>query len=637
MKIFGLISWQNELTKLGGSILALGLAFFTACQAQAAKPSVTDALKLKPVQRQVEFDTPDAEGCDIKAEKVNGMTAWVVRGPGGATLRQFSDTNGDNVVDTWGYFHNGLEVYRDIDGDYNGKADQYRWFQTAGSRWGEDKNEDGRIDAWQLIAPEEVAEEAIEAVRTGDASRMSRLLVTEDDIEQLGLSEEAAERIRERASKAPAAFKSLVTSKKIPADSEFSDFGGLRPGMVPAGSSGLEKDLLVYENVWAMVYDGQAHRQVQLGTMLKVGDAWKLIDAPSIGEAGEMAVGFFYDAGGASPVSMATTGGRAPTDAMQETLSAIEKLDEQLVSAARKDLPKLNDRRADLLEKLASQAPAGEEREQWLRQLADMVSAAVQDGGYPDGAERLEELAGKLAKAKASKDLQMHIVFRRMQADYGLKIANPKADFNKVHNEWLKQLEEFVKQYSSSEHAAEAMLQLANASEYAGEPKEALKWYGQLVKSFPSSQQAAKAKGAITRLTSEGRTISLVGKTIDGKKVDLSRYRGKPVVIQYWISSYKSCKAEHAVLKDLYSKYGGKKFEVIGVNLDYTRQEAADYLKSNPLRWPQIYEAGGFDSRLANEMGVNILPLMVVVDADGKVSNRSVQAAELETELKKVM
>lgn len=637
MKILCLISWHNELNKLGGSFLALGLAFITVGQAQAAKPSVADALKLKPVQRQVEFDTPDAEGCEIKAEKVNGMTAWVVRGPGGATLRQFSDTNGDNVVDTWSYFHNGLEVYRDIDGDYNGKADQYRWFQTAGSRWGEDKNEDGRIDAWQLIAPEEVAEEAIHAVRTGDSGRLARLLVTEDDIKQLGLSKEVAERIRERASKAPAAFKSLANSKKIPADSEFSDFGGLRPGMVPAGSSGLEKDLLVYENVWAMVYDGQAHKQVQLGTMLKVGDAWKLIDAPSIGEAGEMAVGFFYDAGGASPVSMATTGGSAPTDAMQETLSAIEKLDEQLASASRKDLPKLNARRADLLEKLASQAPAGEEREQWLRQLADMISAAVQDGGYPDGAERLEELAGKLAKAKASGDLQMHIVFRRMQADYGLKIANPKADFNKVHNEWLKQLEEFVTKYSSSEHAAEAMLQLANASEYAGEPKEALKWYGQLVKSFPNSQQAAKANGAITRLTSEGRTISLVGKTIDGKKIDLSRYRGKPVVIQYWISSYKSCKAEHAVLKDLYSKYGGKKFEVIGVNLDYTRQEAADYLKSNPLRWPQIYEAGGFDSRLANEMGVNILPLMVVVDADGKVANRSVQAAELETELKKVM
>ncbi|MEQ8835416.1 MAG: thioredoxin, partial [Lacipirellulaceae bacterium] len=555
MKIKGLAPVFAGYVRLSGLIALSVLTVSIGQKSHAAKPSVADALKLKPVQRQVEFDTPEADGCEIKAEKINGMTAWVVRSPGGSVLRQFSDTNGDNVVDTWSYFHNGLEVYRDIDGDYNGKADQYRWFQTAGSRWGKDKNEDGRIDSWQLIAPEEVAEEAIEAVRTSDSARMARLLVTEEDMKQLGLSKEVAGRIRERASKAPTAFKSLAKSKKIPSNSEFSDFGGLRPGMVPAGSSGLEKDLLVYENVWAMVYDGKAHKQVQLGTMLKVGDAWKLIDAPSIGEAGEMAVGFFYDAAGAAPVTMADAGVSPPSDAMQETLSAIEKLDEQLVSASRKDLPRLNARRADLLEKLASQAPAGEEREQWLRQLADMISAAVQDGAYPKGAERLEALAGKLAKAKASKDLQMHIVFRRMQADYGLKIADPKADYNKLHNDWLKQLEAFVSKYSSSEHAAEAMLQLANASEYAGEPKEALKWYGQLAKSFPRSPQAAKAKGAITRLTSEGRKISLAGKTIEGKSVDLSRYRGKPVVIQYWFSSYKSCKAEHAVLKDLYSKY----------------------------------------------------------------------------------
>ena len=54
---------------------------------------------------------------------------------------------GDNVVDTWSYYKNGLEVYRDGDLNFNGKADQYRWFHTGGSRWGLDKNEDGKLDA----------------------------------------------------------------------------------------------------------------------------------------------------------------------------------------------------------------------------------------------------------------------------------------------------------------------------------------------------------------------------------------------------------------------------------------------------------------------------------------------------------
>ena len=50
----------------------------------------------------------------------------------GKILREFVDTNGDNVVDRWSYFKDGVEVYRDIDENFNGKADQHRWLNTAG-------------------------------------------------------------------------------------------------------------------------------------------------------------------------------------------------------------------------------------------------------------------------------------------------------------------------------------------------------------------------------------------------------------------------------------------------------------------------------------------------------------------------
>ena len=51
-------------------------------------------------------------------------------------LRKFVDTNGDNVVDQWSYYKDGVEVYRDIDSNFNGKADQYRWFNTGGTPLG---------------------------------------------------------------------------------------------------------------------------------------------------------------------------------------------------------------------------------------------------------------------------------------------------------------------------------------------------------------------------------------------------------------------------------------------------------------------------------------------------------------------
>ena len=74
-------------------------------------------------------------------EKRGDVTAWVVRDDRGQVLRVFADTNGDRVVDQWSFFKNGLEVYRDIDSDFNAKADEARWFNTAGSRWGFDRDE----------------------------------------------------------------------------------------------------------------------------------------------------------------------------------------------------------------------------------------------------------------------------------------------------------------------------------------------------------------------------------------------------------------------------------------------------------------------------------------------------------------
>src|SRR4029077_15231331 len=95
----------------------------------------------------------EASKATIKVETINGQTGWVVRDANGQVLRRFVDTNSDNVVDQWSYYAAGQEVYRDIDHNFNGKADQYRWLNTAGSRWGIDKDDDEKTDSWQQISP----------------------------------------------------------------------------------------------------------------------------------------------------------------------------------------------------------------------------------------------------------------------------------------------------------------------------------------------------------------------------------------------------------------------------------------------------------------------------------------------------
>jgi hypothetical protein len=92
-----------------------------------------------------------------------------------------------------------------------------------------------------------------------------------------------------------------------------------------------------------------------------------------------------------------------------------------------------------------------------------------------------------------------------------------------------------------------------------------------------------------------------------------------------------------AQLKELLSKYGKYGFEVIGVSLDSNPQDLGDFLRENELPWPQIWEKGGLDSPLANELGIVVVPTAILIDREGKVANRDAHVSQLENDLKTLL
>ncbi len=608
--------------------------------AAATSPSAANALKLVPVQKGVDYDRPTAKEipkCKIAAKKLSGNVGWIVENPQGTILRRFMDTNGDNVVDQWSYYKNGLEVYRDIDANFNNKADQYRWFHTAGTRWGLDKNEDGEIDAWKVISAEEVTAEIIAALARRDARRFNRVVLLPGEVKSLGLGKQKSSTIGKRVARLPADFASLAKKQTaLAADTKWRQFNGSKPGIVPAGTDGSIKDLVVYENVMAIIESGGKHGQVQIGTLVKLGDTWRAIDLPQSAnaQASLASAGSFFQASVVNPV---TSGQSGSSSKVQELLSQLENLDKAAVKAGSPTAKaKFNAQRANLLEQIADASGSAADRAMWMRQLADMVSAAVQSGAYPEGAQRLGTLAAKLQKNKADESLAAYVKFRQMTAAYGLSLQAPKADFNKIQKKWLADLKKYITDYPKGTDTPEAMLQLAIAEEFGGEEADAKKWYTQLAAQFPNTTAAKKAAGAATRLNSVGKSIAIRGAGLHGKPVDLADYRGRVVLVQYWATWCQPCKNDFPMIKELKAKYG-KSLGVIGINLDNNPKDLKAYLTENRLPWQQIYEPGGLDSRPANQMGILTLPTMILVDRQGKVVNRNVQAAELSQEIKKLI
>lgn len=612
--------------------VAIGCAgWLCPAAVEAAGPTVEYALGLRPSQKDVDYDRPEgdaAKKASIKTEKTGGVSAFVVRGATGEILRVFADTNADRVVDRWSYYKDGIEVFRDIDSNHNAKVDQSRWLNSAGSRWGIDDDENGVIDSWKAISAEEVCAELVEAIKSRDAAAFKRLLPTKADLEAAGFEGQRLAELLDRVAVAPADFARLAAAQKqFGPESRWSTMMTPQPaGTLPAGSDGVGRDVLAYDNVMAIVESGARNGQVFVGSLVRCGDAWRPVAAPQIsGEPGDIAeaVGFFTPRVAASQQIEA---GAESSEKLKPLLGQLRALEAKLGGADADARRKLAEEQAAILGRVVEAADAGE-RPFWVRQYAETLAAGVQDGSLADGTATLERLAAAVA---ADESLTGFVIFRLAQARYAAGMQKPGADVDKVQAAWLEELQAFVAKHPASPDAAEAMLQMGIADEFSGREREALDRYAAIVKAFPDSVPARKARGAARRLESVGKPLSLSGVAIDGKPVSLESLRGAPVLVHYWATWCEPCKVDIAQIRELVAKYGPKRFAVVGIVLDSDKAQLDRFLKSKPIAWPQLHESGGLDGRLAEELGVLTLPTMILLDAEGKVVDRNVVITDLE-------
>ncbi len=617
----------------------LCLASLAPTAALAADPSaqLSKAMTYKPRQADVKYELVDSEqlsACEIAEVTRPDGKGFLVTGPAGQPLRWFADTNQDNRLDRWSYYNAGVEVYRESDANFNGTADEYRWLSTEGLRWGIDTDEDGEIDRWKKISAEEVSAEAVRAAAERNANRFARLLITEDEITQLGLGKEKAELLLQRVRDAKQQFQAWSAGQAVvTSQSEWTNFGADKPGIVPAGTDGSTADIVVYENAVALLEnDGQA-RQLLVGTLIQVGDGWRLVDLPRAVSEGAIVddSGVFFSASfsprGAAAATPENTSGISA--AMERLVTDLQEVDAKLVSGEG-DLAALQARRADVLEKLVSAAADATERKTWIQQFADTVSAAAQTGEYPGGVQRLQEFSSKLATVEASKDEVAYVAFRTLTADHNQKMQQPDAEYEKLQEQYLEDLTAYVKDYPTSKDSAEAMIQIALSAEFTGEAAEAARWYAQAAKDFSDTLPGRKADGALRRLNLAGKSFNIKGNTLDGRSFASESYLGGPVIYHCWASWCEGCKAEMRALKELQAKYAKNNLRIVGINLDNNAQLGVNFLKQNPFPWVHVHDEGGLDSALAVGYGVLTLPANFVVDKSGKVVRTGVHWTELD-------
>jgi thiol-disulfide isomerase/thioredoxin len=619
-----------------GARLAAGCLFLWGTQTIAAPPpSAADMLRFRPKQEGVVYTTPaepEQTGCKVEPilnAKKDKTIGWLLKDKNDKVLRRFFDTTGSGKTDAWCYYNNGVEVYREI---YNTpQGDQYRWLNGGGMKWGVDVNRDGKIDGWRVISAEEVSQEILLAVVKKDFARLQALMITEAELKALELPAEMAGRIRETQKNAPAKFQQTLAKLGDLGDKiRWVHLETAPPQCLPADANGMKQDLIKYSQATltfmneALPPDKQAI-DLNLGELIQVGQAWRIIDAPVPGSAIE-------DRSDLPPKEL---------QALMDELKALDdKAPKPDVSGA--ELVQYNLKRADVLDKIAAyyvKPDDREKREDFLRQEADCLSAAVQNttGADRTAFQKLVALKDRVLKEAANSGLAAHLEFCVLSADYSIRL-NSEKDIAKLQQEWVDKLSKFVQDYPKSEDTPDALMQLGMVNELLGKEDQSKKWYEMLIKDFPSHPHVSKARGAINRLTLDGKEFQLAGATLgSGAPFDLKSLKGKVVVVYYWASWNQQSASDFSKMKTLMTTYASKGLEVVGANLDDTPALATDFLAKNPAPGIHLYEPGGLGSKLAEPYGIQVLPTMFLIGKDGKVFSRTVQMSNLEDEVQKAL
>jgi peroxiredoxin len=154
------------------------------------------------------------------------------------------------------------------------------------------------------------------------------------------------------------------------------------------------------------------------------------------------------------------------------------------------------------------------------------------------------------------------------------------------------------------------------------------------------SQPAAKPEKPGSPSLKVGSSLSLEGKMVNGRNLDWEKYRGKVVLVAFWATWCKYCKAEVPNIKESYKKFRKQGFEVVGISVDdkISRQQVGQFARKNGITWTVCYDADlPKEKRMSARYGVRGLPAMILVGRNGKVVSLEARGPALATQIEKAL
>ena len=140
-----------------------------------------------------------------------------------------------------------------------------------------------------------------------------------------------------------------------------------------------------------------------------------------------------------------------------------------------------------------------------------------------------------------------------------------------------------------------------------------------------ASRSPATSRSGETRVGKPAPAFSMA--LLDGGEFVLEEHLGRPLIMNFWASWCPPCRTESPGFERVWRRYRDQGVLFVGVNIQDTERDAADYVTEFDLTFPNGRDP---DGKVTVEYGVVGLPVTFFIGTDGAVEGRWVGALEEE-------
>jgi len=109
-----------------------------------------------------------------------------------------------------------------------------------------------------------------------------------------------------------------------------------------------------------------------------------------------------------------------------------------------------------------------------------------------------------------------------------------------------------------------------------------------------------------------------------GKRLKLSDYRGKVVVLVFWGSWCGPCMRELPHERELAERLKDKSFALLGINCDEDRSTALKVMETEHIHWPSWHDGAPETGPIVKRYHISGYPTIFVIDAEGNIRHKRI-------------